>query len=207
MQNAHNEILPDINHLDPGLSGAILAGGKSRRMGRDKALLELDGVLLIEHARRLLRRYCGQIFIAGERPDLATADIPAYPDLFPGSALGGVHTALHYAEHDWVLVAACDLARPSELLLQTMLAARTDSCDAVVPVTPKGMEPLFALYHRRCLPPVEAMLNSGELTVWRLFERIEHVSIDVETLDGDWQTFLGNVNTPDDLERLTKEKQ
>lgn len=200
MQNAHNE-----KPFSPQLSGAILAGGKSRRMGRDKALLTVDGIPLIEHTRSLLHRFCTEVFIAGERPDLASDELPAYADQFPGSSLGGVHTALQHAANDWVMVAACDLARPSALLLRALLSARTADCAAVVPVTPKGLEPLFALYHRRCLHQVEAMLTAGELTVQRLFERIEYTGVDVEKIAADWRTLLGNVNTPADLERYTQE--
>lgn len=202
MQNAHNE-----NPCIQKLSGAILAGGKSRRMGRDKALLTVDGIPLIEHTRSLLRHYCTEVFIAGERPDLATDEFPAYADQFPGSSLGGVHTALKHAVNDWVLVAACDLVRPSALLLRALLSARTKDCAAVVPVTPKGPEPLFALYHRCCLQQVEAMLTGGELTVQRLFERIEYVGVNVERLVDDWRALLGNVNTPADLVHYTQESK
>jgi len=196
MQNPHNEIHADV-------TGVMLAGGESRRMGRDKSLIDFLGSPLHSRVRRALAHCCAQVFIAGDRPDLAAADCPAHADRFPGSALGGLQTALSMAGTDWVCVLPCDLPYPSPRLLQSLLALRGEA-QAVVPRHPQGVEPLIACYRRDCLPLVEAQLASGRYRIDRLFQQLRVRFVEPDELPAGWRRAIRNLNTPDDLEGLLR---
>lgn len=190
MQNTHNDI-----------TGAILAGGRSTRMGQEKAGLLLNGRSLFARIREVLEPLCARLLIAGERPDLVEAQIPAWPDIYPGSALGGVHNALSRSQTDWVLVLPCDLPFPSPALLQTLLAARGDYA-AVVPHTRSGIEPLVACYHRSALKTIEEQLAAGKLRLTELLARLKVRFLGEDELPGGWRRALTNCNRPQDIERL-----
>lgn len=198
MQTAHNETYSDV-------TGVLLAGGRSLRMGQDKALLEVGGQSLFARALALLRRHFAKVLIAGDRPDLAGPDLPAIPDRYPGSALGGLHTGLVAAETDWIFVVPCDMPFPDERILLQLLEHRR-GYDAVVPLTPEGYEPVFALYHKNCLPHMEAMLRRGEFRIYDFYQRINIRYLDWRQLPPGWQRGLTNVNTPEQYARAREEK-
>jgi len=202
MQFSHN----DRNPVDryPDVTGVLLAGGKSRRMGRDKAKLTVDDRSLFTISLELLQRYFATVFIAGDRPDLARHDIPAIPDIYPGSALGGLHTGLKAATTDWIFVAPCDMPYPDGRIVELLLAQR-NGFDAVVPRTPDGYEPVFALYHKNCLAPMEDLLRNDQFRIYDFYQRIKIRYLDASELPVDWQRALLNINTPEQLTAI-KEK-
>ena len=185
----------------PDVTGVLLAGGKSRRMGRDKARMTFNGQSLFERSLGLLQRFFPAVLIAGDRPELAGPNLPAIPDIYPGSALGGLHTGLKAAKTDWIFVAPCDMPYPDGRIVERLLEHR-DGFDAVVPRTPKGYEPVFALYHRNCLPQMEAMLRQNRFRIYDFYQRIRIRYLDPPELPEGWQRSLINVNTPQDLARI-----
>lgn len=187
------------------VTGVILAGGRSLRMGRDKATLELFGKSLFARTLAMMRSIFTRILIAGDRPDLASPDVPYVPDTFPGSALGGLHGGLSAAATPWVFVAPCDLAYPDPELVRFILRHK-NGCDIVVPRTPEGFEPVFALYHKNCLPVMEQMLSRGDYRIYDFYGQLRVRYLDEEILPADWQRSLTNLNTPEDLRRIDKEK-
>ena len=186
------------------VTGVILAGGRSRRMGQDKATLEVAGATLFDRTLTMLRGLFPCILIAGDRPDLVRSEVPCVPDIYPGSALGGIHGALTAATTPWIFVAPCDLAFPDAELARFILQHR-DSYDVVVPRTPGGFEPVFALYHKRCLPAMEEMLARGACRIYDFYEQMQVRYLDAEELPPDWERSLLNLNTPEDLRRMDKE--
>lgn len=186
------------------VTGVILAGGRSRRMGRDKATLEVAGATLFDRTLTMLRRLFPCILIAGDRPDLVRPEVPCVPDIYPGSALGGIHGALTAATTPWIFVAPCDLAFPDPDLVRFILGHR-DGCDIVLPRTPDGLEPVFALYHRNCLPAMEEMLARGDYRIYDFYDQVRVRYLDAATLPVGWQRALLNLNTPEDLRRMDKE--
>jgi molybdopterin-guanine dinucleotide biosynthesis protein A len=147
--------------MPPPFSAAVLAGGASRRYGRDKATAPY-------HGRPLAVRVLASLAAAEERflvaprpyPQLGA---PTIPDRIVGAGpLAGVHAALRHARYDWVAVAACDLPGLTPALWQLLLT-RAWGCDAVAFIDDNGrLEPLAALYHRRLLPAVDTALAAGE---------------------------------------------
>ena len=166
-----------MNENGPGryaLSAAILAGGASRRMGTDKALLSLAGRTLLERAIARVASVADDVQIVGERNAYHRFGVPVVPDAFPGAGtLGGIATALRHARHDAVLVVACDMPFLSVRLL-TAMAEQPSDADALVPVTAaarsdqggtRTYETLHAIYRRSCLRPFERRIANGELKV------------------------------------------
>lgn len=194
------ETAPPLPH--PDVTGVILAGGRSSRMGRDKATLPVDGVRMFDRTRSLLRTFFPRVLIAGDRPDLSDGSTPHYPDIFPGSALGGLYTGLRHADTPFVFAASCDLPFPDEHLLRPLL----DPCrrtDVVVYRTPNGYEPLFALYGKRCLSPMRRMLEAGNYRIYDFFPEVSVTTLDPEKIDSKkWRQALLNVNTPEEYGRI-----
>jgi molybdenum cofactor guanylyltransferase len=133
-------------------SAVILAGGASRRMGRDKAWLELDGQPLIALAVEKVRQLgVGEVFISGRAgEDYSALKCPVQHDLAPGCGpLGGIERALHACSSPLLLVLAVDLPRMTAGCLQK-LCARCDRLTGIVPKLNGGLEPLAAIYPKRC---------------------------------------------------------
>lgn len=197
MQNSHNDI---DNRKE--MIGALLAGGNSRRMGQDKALLELQGRPLWQRCLQSLALTCSSLRIAGDRPDLASAEVPSFADIYPGSSLAGLHNALIHADSDWVTVLPCDLPYPSPQLLRVLQQACTDDIQAVVPRTLAGREPLIACYRQSALPQIIHRLESGQPKILDLLDELEVRYLDEPELPSGWRRALRNINSPDDVKRL-----
>jgi molybdopterin-guanine dinucleotide biosynthesis protein A len=178
--------------------GVVLAGGAARRFGRDKALAEIEGVTLVERARRTLAAVCAEVVIAdGGRGLLATAEsAPDGPGAGPAAGILGA--ALRRPGRP-LLVLACDLPRVTAALLERIAGAEGDW---VVPRLAAGLEPLCALYRPRALEELARQVRSGELALHRLAAadlRVRYLdAADLADL-GDPERLLWNVNTPDDL--------
>ena len=201
MQNPH---IDKENRLYQDVTGILLAGGQSRRMGQDKALIELDGELLFTRSLALLQRYFPKVMIAGDRPDLAPPGVPTIADIFPGSALGGLYTGLNAAQTDWVFVAPCDMPYPDGRLIELLLTQR-HGVDAVVPRTPSGYEPVFAAYHHNCLPHMAEMLRNNQHRIYDFYQRIAIRYLDWFQMPEGWERALLNLNHPEQLAMIGKE--
>ena len=194
---------PQFNY--PDVTGVLLAGGKSRRMGRDKAGLVLAGQTLAERMLAWLNSHFPHTLIAGDRPDLACSGVDYFPDIYTGSSLGGLHNGLVHAQTDWIFAVACDMPFPDTRLLTPMLKQRNKAA-AVVLQTPTGFEPLFALYHKSCLPVLEQLLQENKFRIHGFFELIEVNAIDPTAYVVDWQKSLSNLNTPEDFTKVQQEQ-
>ncbi|MER3436326.1 MAG: molybdenum cofactor guanylyltransferase [Chloroflexota bacterium] len=163
------------NDIPDGISAAVLAGGKSSRMGTDKALVPLapGGPAMLELVLGVLRPVASDlVIVASDRPAYGRFGVPVVPDRFSGAGvLGGIATALSYAQHDRCLVVACDMPLINPELLR-FLVGIDPAADAVVPRTRARsrqggdvtFQPLHAVYHRRCLPAIERALSGRRLS-------------------------------------------
>ena len=196
----------------PPLSAAVLAGGQSRRMGQDKAMLPLvvGGPPLLGIVLDRLRIVSDDVFIvATDRPAYAAFGVPLHTDAFPeAGTLGGIATALLRARHPECLVVACDMPFLNPSFLAWM-AAQPRTYDALVPRVPgesrqgSGMiwQTLHAIYRRSCLAAIERRLAGGERKVIGFFDDIDVRSIAVAQIthfDPDLRSFY-NANTPSAL--------
>ena len=187
------------------ITGVILVGGKSRRMGRDKAFLDFAGRPLVERVLDLFRESFARVVLVGDRQErFDPYDLPVLPDLYPGSALGGLYTGLAQAETEHIFVASCDIPYPSGEVLRLLCSLR-DGFDAVVPMPAHGFEPLFALYAKSCLGAMKELLESGNFCVFDFYPQVTIRYVTREELavvDPDGRAFV-SVNTPGEFARLT----
>jgi molybdenum cofactor guanylyltransferase len=188
-------------------TGVILVGGKSRRMGRDKAFLQIAGKPLFERVLEVFRESFDQLLLVGDRAErFARFGLPILPDIYPGSALGGLYTGLRHAETEYIFVSSCDLPFPNRDLLLFLCSLR-GGFDAVVPNTAQGFEPLFAVYAKSCLGPMRGLLEKGNMRVYDFYPqvRVRYVrGEELAHLDRDGKSFV-NINSPEELERIRKE--
>ncbi len=196
----------EIDREFDDVTGLILAGGRSSRMGRDKATLKVSGESLFERILRVMQDLFTTVLIAGDRPDLARPDVPCYPDLYPGSALGGIYTGLVEAQTPLVFVSACDMPYPDPHLIRRILLHR-EGYDVVVPRTPDGLEPLFAMYRKSCLASIYEMLRSGEYRVYDFYPQVRVRYLGVEELVSGWEWSLMNVNTPEQYDAVKENEK
>lgn len=190
------------------LTGVVLAGGKSRRLGRDKLVEPFEGVPLIARVIERLRPVCSEIVVVGAEPGAADSlplpdDARTAFDLYPDKgSLGGIYSGLAKATNHWSLVVAGDMPFLNSSLIEYMVSL-ADGYDAVVPRVEGRPEPTHALYAKDCLTPIHARLERDELKIARFFDdvRVRFVEEpDVRRFDPDLLSFF-NVNTQDDLNR------
>ena len=191
------------------ITGVILVGGKSRRMGKDKAFLEFSGKPLLERVLEVFRESFRRILLVGDRRERFDGyELPVQEDIYPGSALGGLYTGLRHAKTEYVFVSPCDLPFPNKAILDHLCSLRK-GFDAVVPVTPRGFEPLFALYGKRCLEPMRRLLESGNCRVYDFYPQVGIRYVpgeELAPLDGEGTSFL-NINTPEEFARMEKRRR
>jgi len=190
------------------IEAAVLTGGASRRMGRDKAWIRLagpEGPTVLETLLALLEGVFDPVRILSgtSSPDTyAGLGIAVQPDLRPGAGpLGGIHTALATAEKDAVLVVPCDMPFLTRSFL-VGLSGLASGYDAVVPRTESFPVPVCALYARACLPAAEARLQRGQLQAVAFLEDLSVRWVEgpqLARLDPGGRA-LFNLNTPEDVE-------
>ncbi len=194
-----------MNPFKTNLSLVIQAGGESRRMGQDKALLPFRGEPMVERLVRRLGGMAAETIITTNNPEpFLYLGLPLVGDVMPGTgALGGLYTALSSAQHPLVAVVACDMpfASPKLLAYEAALLAER-MCDAVVPRSGEGLEPFHAIYRRElCLPLIETSLKAEKRRVDSWFARAEMCFMmpdEVNKLDPLGRAFI-NVNTPEEF--------
>ena len=193
--------------IQPGSAGFILAGGKSSRMGADKAFLELGGKTLLEIARGLVADVCEKVAIVGDR---ARFGPDAIEDIFPDSGpLGGIHAALTATKSDLNLVLAVDTPFLEPKFLRWMLhRAATTHAIVTVPRLAAGYQPLCAVYRRSFKGFAEEALKNGNFKIDPLYAKVRTCPIDdaeLNQLAFDSRMF-DNLNTRAEFERALKAK-
>ncbi len=183
------------------VSAAIVAGGRSRRMGRDKAWIAFDGRPLVARVADVLGSVADEVLVVANDARFETLGLRVVPDRYPsGGALGGIATGVGAATSDVVLVAACDMPflRPD---MWRLLLDRSGDADVVIPRVGAEYETLHALYTTACLRPMERALEGGRLRVVSFFDDVRLRTIEEDELrmvDPELRCFT-NVNTPEEL--------
>jgi FdhD protein len=184
-----------------GITGVILAGGTSSRMGSNKALLPYQGGRFIEAIHRRMAALFREVLIVTNTPELFDF-LPCrkVPDLIPGmGALSGIHSGLRHSDTAHIFAVACDMPHLSPALIRH-LASLAEGCDVVVPETGKGLEPMHAIYGKNALRPMEEALHAGKGRIVSFFDKVRIRKVpreEVSRFDPAFQSFR-NINTPED---------
>ena len=191
-------------------SAAILAGGKSTRMGFDKQMLEVKGVRLMEQLIAQLKTRFPDVLVASATPQLYNPqEVRVIEDIYPGlGPLGGIHSALVQAESPWVFVVACDMPYVElpyiDYMRQRLVTGEYQACATC---REGRLEPFHAFYSSSSLPQLEADLAQGLYSVTRFLKKINTLIIPEEEaapyVPG-WRAFL-NLNTPEEYRKFRGE--
>ena len=188
------------------ITGVILAGGKSRRMGQDKALLEYEGKPLIQHVAEALRCVFKKVIIISDHGKrYKFLGLPVHEDSYKHCGpLGGIHAAFARTKTEKIFVASCDLPLLSS---QTVLNIVTWPLpgDAVVVRCGRSIQPLCGVYSRSSFHVLERHLKRGQLSVLQFLENLSTFVVTSQataTCRGKEVAF--NINTPDDYHRLLR---
>ncbi len=199
-----------MTNMIEGISCVVLVGGESRRMGVDKASLDLSGKAMVERVLYVVRPLFKDIYIgAHEESSLGEAyGLPVIIDTLPGRGPAlGVCAALEEAGTEWVFIVSCDLPMLSAGVIE-FLATLTEGVDAVVPLIEGRAQTTCAIYSRACLVPLAERVASGDKgsrSLTRFLEeteglRVRYVTeVELTEIDSCVESFI-DIDTPEDLE-------
>lgn len=184
-----------------GVTGVILAGGASSRMGSNKALLPHKGGRFIESIYRELSEIFPEVVLVTNAPEqYQFLPCRKVPDLYLGmGALAGIHAGLAASSTQAVFTVACDMPHLDPALIRHIATSGT-GCDLVLPVSGHGYEPLHALYGKGCLPAMEACLEKGMKRIVSILPQVklrEITAAEVALFDPAFHSF-SNINTPEE---------
>ncbi|MGH2537703.1 MAG: molybdenum cofactor guanylyltransferase [Candidatus Promineifilaceae bacterium] len=185
-----------------GVTVAIMAGGKSSRMGADKSFVPLLGRRMIEHVYGRLAGLGAETMVITNRPEAyAFLGLPLYSDVTPDAGpLGGLYTALLRASQPHLLIVACDMPWLCRDLLAHQIGLR-HTADVIAPRWETHPEPLHAVYSRACLGPIESCLAARQLKMTAFYGRVRLRLLDraeIAVYDPLGRSFA-NINTPEEL--------
>jgi molybdopterin-guanine dinucleotide biosynthesis protein A len=184
------------------ITGIILAGGKSLRYGRNKALVEVDGTRLIERVISVMQPLFENLMIITNTPrEYDYLQLPMHEDLIKGlGPVGGVYTGLEAIPSESGFFVACDMPFLQGNLIRHMVEIKADF-DAVVPKVDWKIEPLHAIYTRNCLPAIKKLIDRQGYQIIKFFDNVKVRYVkeeEIRSFDPMLKSFL-NVNSPGEL--------
>jgi molybdopterin-guanine dinucleotide biosynthesis protein A len=189
------------------MNAAILVGGKSSRMGSNKAFLELNGKTFIELQIELLRKMFDDVFIsANSSSEYEYLNLPIFKDVYPGKGpLGGIYTSLINSGSFHTFMLACDMPFVGLELIKH-LKDLTKEYDVVIPKSERGLEPLHAFYSKKCIDPIKKELDENNLRILSFFSHVNVKIVELSTLTSSdsFKNSIKNLNTRDEYENTIK---
>lgn len=189
------------------MNAVILAGGKSSRMGSNKAFLKLESKTFIELQIDLLREIFDEIFISANTPsEYEYLNLPVFKDIYPDKGpLGGIYTCLINSSSLHTFMLACDMPFVEPELIKR-LKDLTKEYDVVIPKSERGLEPLHAFYSKNCIGPIKRELDENNLRIISFFPHVnvKIVELDNLTTSDSFNNSIKNLNTRDEYEDIIK---
>jgi molybdopterin-guanine dinucleotide biosynthesis protein A len=187
------------------VTGLILSGGKSKRMGRPKAFLPYEGSTVIGHIVSEIKDLFSEVFIvANEVESFEDLGVDVVKDILPHRGpLGGILSGLMTSSNHYAFVTACDMPLIDKRLVRELVSRRQDN-DVVVLSHPQGIEPLFGVYSKNCIKPLEESLFAGNLSVQDFLSGLKAGVYEwmPERQDVEALPPFFNINTPQDYSRV-----
>ena len=196
--------------MNQNLTGIILAGGKSTRMGENKAFIKIEGTPIIHRIHTLFERLFNEIIIVTHQKKLfSNLNTKIYSDLIPNRGiLGGLYTGLFFSSFSLSFCVACDMPFLKESVIKYLIKT-IENYDVVVPKTEDGLQPLHAVYSKNCLEPIKKIIEQGKYKIIDFYPMVKVKIVDEHelfSLDPMRESFI-NVNTPEELLVIKKGKQ
>ena len=192
-----------MNELNnPRLNGFILTGGKSKRMGTDKALLIIDDEPLLKRMIRFIDPFCQQVIISGSKTIYRDFQVEMIPDLYTDCGpIAGIFSSLTYSTLHWNLIVSVDVPFVNQELFELMISC-IDDFDCIIPKHQSGIEPLVGLYHKKVIPVVEKMISSGEYKLMNLLSKLNVRFVDCNLLIEKYPRLFVNINRMEDYRAI-----
>jgi molybdopterin-guanine dinucleotide biosynthesis protein A len=190
------------------ITGIILCGGKSKRLGRDKAFVKLEGRNIIERVVDNLAPVVNELIIVADEEKQSVyssleSNLKVVTDKYRDkSALGGLYTGLHYSSYSYSIIVACDMPFLNINLLKYMVSI-ADGYDAVIPKIGNYIEPLHGIYSHDCMNNAEKLINENNLSIRGLISQINTRYVlkrEIEMYDPELISFF-NINNELDLQK------
>ncbi len=187
------------------MTGVILAGGESTRMGKNKAFIEINGTRIIDRTVSLFREIFDDVLLVTNTPlDYIELEVRIVTDLVPGKGtFGGIYTGLFFSSSPKAFFVGCDMPFLDRRVIQYFLSL-AQTADIVAQRTKDYWQPLHAIYSRTLLKPIERLLQQGKLSIIKAYQgmRVREVTEEeLKPFDPDLHT-LSNINTPEELKKL-----
>ncbi|NQU87992.1 MAG: molybdenum cofactor guanylyltransferase [Mariniphaga sp.] len=181
------------------ITGIILSGGKSLRMGTDKAFLKINGKLLIEHTIDLFNTLFAEILISANSEKYQQFGFEVIKDKIPDCGpLGGIYSSIKHSKNTWNVVISCDTPFVSKGLI-TRLTKNIGNYDCIAPIHDGIREPLVALYNKSCLPVISENLKAGIYKMHFQLEKLNCKYVDVLDLVQNNPKLFANINSPEHI--------
>jgi len=179
------------------MNAYILAGGESKRFGSNKALVKVGSETLIEKVINSIKTFFDKITIITNEPNnYEFLNIDVKKDIVSGcGSLGGIYTGLVISSGFKSFFIACDMPDVNMSLVKQLII-ESEGFDVVVPKTKKGYEPLFAVYSKNCIKPIQLQLKKGDLKIINFYKYVKVKEIPTDVII--------NINTQKDLEQYLK---
>jgi molybdopterin-guanine dinucleotide biosynthesis protein A len=181
------------------ITGIILSGGKSTRMGTDKALLQIYGKTLLESAIELCRSVCDDILISSNNSEHEKFGLQIIPDEIKNCGpIGGIYSCLKKSETDWNFIISVDSAFVTKDFVEFLISEIGDF-DAIIPIHTNGKEPLIAMYHKNCISLIREKIELNDLKMQILVTELNTKFIEVGAWIERFPELFHNINRPEDF--------
>lgn len=188
----------------PLLTGFVLSGGKSRRMGENKALINYNGVSLLENALRNIENSCKSVFISGFNQEYLSFGVPIITDIYLDCGpISGIYSSLLKSETEWNLIVSVDVPYINNDLID-LLTANVGDFDCIIPIHNKGIEPLVAIYNKRIIEKLKSEINLKNFKLHRIISELKTNYIDCTELIAKYPKLFVNLNSQEDISNSIK---
>jgi len=181
-----------------GISGYVFAGGKSSRMGFNKAFLPIHNKPLLQHMIELVDPFCEQVAISGQDSAYEVFNLELVPDVYPDCGpISGLFSVLQHSSTDWNLIVGVDVPFLDAELISYLISFQ-NQYDCIIPVHHSGIEPLVGLYHRRIRPVIATQINQRIFKLTKLLNEINTLYVDCNHLVEKNPKLFCNINRMED---------
>ncbi len=185
------------------ITGIILAGGKSSRMGTDKGFLLLNGKPFISHIIEALKPWVNNIIIVSNNSDYDVFKMTRVEDIIENSGpIAGIYSGLKYSKSEYNLVLSCDVPLINKSVLNQLIEGFDDKMDVVQIQSQGKTMPLIAIYKKQCMKSFLELLQKGER---RLRIAVGNLKTKTIKLDSNLDQYVRNINTTEELKALRYE--
>lgn len=179
------------------ITGIILAGGKSSRMGQDKGFLMHQDITFIQRIINALKPISQQLLIVGDNPNYDSLGITRISDQFTNSGpLSGLYSGLNASKTEYNLVLSCDVPLVNSDMLLELIPQDNTQTDAVIYTYKNRKMPLIGYYNKKVVPILENELQHKRLKLTAALDKINYRTIEIPSK---WESAVKNINTPEDL--------